>query len=411
MAQIKKIIAEFKIPIKEVLIAPNLVKDCFFLLNKINLENKKTLIVSDQNTYQIAGKNIFDSIVNNGNKHCQSLIMQSPKADEADVLKIINQAQNDNLIIAVGSGTINDLCKIASFRLQIPYIVFGTAPSMNGYASSNASITVGGRKTSFPAHLATAIYLDLNILIKAPTRLIKAGIGDSLCLSTCHFDWLLSHLILQTTYNQIPFDLLRENYQKLISFSATTDQNFIETLAKTLIISGFGMYICGGSYPASQAEHLIAHYIEIKYPKIAENSYHGEQIAVCTLSVADLQEKILQQKNLQIRPTNFNKNDLEEIFDKKLTEHFFDEINKKAINDDDTKKINQNLQDNWLNIKTKLQKAFISKDELLKCYRQFALPENCEEIGFEKPIYNQALTNSNLIRNRFTSLDLIKIII
>ena len=423
---ITKIIAKFKIPIQEILIARNLIDGAADLLFNLHIKKQKILLVTDQNIYPIAQR-----IINQ--LSCQSLVLQSPKADEKTVLEIIDYAQSYDLIVAVGSGVINDLCKVASYRLKIPYIIFGTAPSMNGYASANASITVEGSpclsgkslpinflwqtmgghgyKTSIPAHLPTAIYLDLDVLENAPLRLIKSGIGDSLCFSTCQFDWLLSHLILDTHYNLAPFDLLQTHYQKLLAANSINDQNFIQTLAETLIISGLGMYICGGSYPASQAEHLIAHYIEILYPKIAQNTYHGEQIAVCTLSVADLQEKILQQENLQIRTTNFNQNDLKKIFDKNLAEHFFSEINKKAIDDKLVQKINQNLQTNWHTIKAELQKTFISKNDLLKSYKKFALPEKCGDIGFDQKIYNQALTNSNLIRDRFTSLDLIKIII
>ncbi|MES2677452.1 MAG: iron-containing alcohol dehydrogenase [Pseudomonadota bacterium] len=414
--RIKEIITEFKIPIQEILIARNLIDEAADLIFNLHITKQKILLVTDQNIYPIAQR-IIDQL------SCPSLVLQSPKADEANVAEIIHHAQSHDLIIAVGSGVINDLCKVASFRLKIPYIIFGTAPSMNGYASANASITVGGSpylggaslrqqtmgvhgyKTSIPAHLPTAIYLDLDVLENAPLRLIKSGIGDSLCFSTCQFDWLLSHLILGTYYNPTPFDLLKSHYQQL-----TTHDLQLTTLTEMLIISGLGMYICGGSYPASQAEHLIAHYIEILYPQIAQNTYHGEQIAVCTLSVAELQEKILQQENLQIRATNFNQNDLEKIFDKDLAEHFFSEINKKAIDENLANKINQHLQANWHNIRAELQKTFISKNDLLKSYRKFALPEKCEEIGFEEKIYNQALTNAHLIRNRFTSLDLEKIV-
>ncbi len=402
--RIKEIIAEFKIPIQEILIARNLIDGALDLLFNLHITKQKILLVTDQNIYPIAQKIIYKL-------SCQSLILQSPKADETTVLEIINYAQSYDLIIAVGSGVINDLCKVASFRLNIPYIIFGTAPSMNGYASANASITVDSHKTSIPAHLPIAIYLDLDVLENAPLRLIKSGIGDSLCFSTCQFDWLLSHLILDTNYNWIPFDLLQPHYQKLIDADSINEQNFIRTLAETLIISGLGMYICGGSYPASQAEHLIAHYIEILYPQIAQNTYHGEQISVCTLSAVDLQEKILLQENLQIKATNFDKNYVDKIFKKELAEHFFAEISKKAIDEKAAQKINRNLQRNWVAIKAELQKTFISKSDLLKSYEKFALPKNCEEIGFDQKIYNQALGNAHLIRNRFTSLDLIKIII
>ncbi|MCE3255668.1 MAG: egsA [Rickettsiaceae bacterium] len=403
MVPIKEIIKEFNIPIKEILIAQDLTNQVAELLAGIGFIDKKILLVSDQNIFTIA-KKISDQIT------CQSLILQNPKADQENLSKIIKTISDHNLVIAVGSGTINDLCKLASFKKQIPYIIFGTATSMNGYASANASITIDSHKTSLPAHLPSAIYLDLELLQNAPLRLIKSGIGDSMCFSTCQFDWLLSHLILRTKYDATPFDLLAPYYQKLIGITSIEDKQFIQTLAEILIVSGLGMYISGGSYPASQAEHLVAHYIEILHPEIASKSYHGEQISVCTLSIAELQEKLLQQENLQITVSNFDQIILEKIFGKKLAEHFFSEISKKAIDKKRAEEINQELGQNWHKIRSQLQNVFITKNQLLKFYRHFGLPEDSEKIGFERKIYDQALSNANLIRNRFTILDLIKII-
>lgn len=396
--QIKEILSKFNIPIQEVLIAQNLCRKATELITNLGFSKTKKLLITDQNIFPLAQK-----IVNQID--CETLILENPKPDEKNIAHIISVAKDFDLIIAFGSGTINDLCKISSFNLNIPYIVFGTAASMNGYASANASIITNSYKTSLPAHLPTAIYLDLEILKNAPERLTKSGIGDSLCLSTCQFDWLLSHLLLDTYYDETPFDLLKSHYQKLTTYDLQ-----LTILVEMLIISGLGMYICKGSYPASQAEHLIAHYLEIKYPQITQNSYHGEQIAVTTLSVAQIQEQILAQENLQITESAFTENYVLETFGNDLGKHFYSEINKKKINHKKAQEINQNLQKNWQEIKNHLQKTFITKNQLLQFYKQFDLIINPEEIGFIKLIYDEALNNAYLIRNRFTSLDLIKII-
>ena len=103
-------------------------------------------------------------------------------------------------LIAVGSGTINDLCKYASALDGKPYAVFATAPSMNGYTSVNAAITVEGHKKSLPAQAAAGVFFDLEVLAAAPVRLIRAGLGDSVCRCTAQADWLLAHLLLGRPY-------------------------------------------------------------------------------------------------------------------------------------------------------------------------------------------------------------------
>ena len=323
---IQEIIYKYQIPIQKIIISDNPYPD----FQKFSA-GKNFLLVSDQNIYPL-----FQDKISADKK----LILQSPHADLQTVESIMEQAENSDLIVGIGSGTINDLCKLTSFNKKIPYVIFASAPSMNGYSSANASIMVDGHKKSLPAHLPIAIFADLEILQNAPERLIKSGLGDSLCFSTCHFDWLLSHLILNTKFNREIFDLLAPYHQKLF-FQEFSSKNLIENL----IVSGLGMYIAEGSYPASQGEHLVAHYLEMKYPNLAGKSFHGEQIAVTTLTAAEIQEKILSQENLQIKSNKIDLNYLRKIFlDEKLAQHCLEELEAKKISEGQAKIANQN----WL---------------------------------------------------------------
>src|SRR4029434_9336943 len=79
------------------------------------------------------------------------VLPEHPHADDATVERLRAATASADALVAVGSGTINDLCKFVSARDRKPYVVFGTAPSMNGYTSLNAAITVHGHKKSLPA--------------------------------------------------------------------------------------------------------------------------------------------------------------------------------------------------------------------------------------------------------------------
>ena len=57
------------------------------------------------------------------------------------------------------------------------------------------------------------------------------------------------------------------------------------------------MTLCGGSYPASQSEHLIAHYLDMLGQDLPL-AYHGEHIAVTTITVARLQERVARSARL-----------------------------------------------------------------------------------------------------------------
>src|SRR5439155_7608193 len=211
--------------------------------------------------------------------------------DMATVEQVRARTRGASAIAAVGSGTINDLCKYAAFLDRKPYVVFGTAPSMNGYTSISAAITEHGHKKSLPANAALGVFLDLEVLSKAPLRMIRAGLGDSVCRPTAQADWLLAHLLFDRRYRIAPFRLLEGDEALLLAKAGALvagDVGAMEILARTLVLSGLGMTICGGSHPASQGEHLISHYIDMLGEPSWPAAFHGEHIAVTTLTMARL---------------------------------------------------------------------------------------------------------------------------
>ena len=100
-----------------------------------------------------------------------------------------------DVIIAVGSGTLNDLCKFSSFQLGLDYMVFATAPSMDGFVSIGAALITNYVKTTYQAHVPLAVIGDTDILAAAPMEMITAGLGDILGKYTCLLDWKMAHII------------------------------------------------------------------------------------------------------------------------------------------------------------------------------------------------------------------------
>ncbi len=128
-----------------------------------------------------------------GRYEITSLVLPANSAaDDATVARLRAGAGPVDAYVAIGSGTINDLTKYASALEGKPYCVFATAPSMNGYVSLTASITVHGHKLTLPAQAPSGAFFDLGVLADAPARMIRAGLGDSICRTTAQADWLLS---------------------------------------------------------------------------------------------------------------------------------------------------------------------------------------------------------------------------
>ncbi|MFR3345544.1 MAG: iron-containing alcohol dehydrogenase [Anaerobutyricum sp.] len=101
-----------------------------------------------------------------------------------------------DVIIAIGSGTLNDLCKFSSFQLGLDYMIFATAPSMDGFVSIGAALITDYVKTTYQAHVPLAVIGDTDILAAGSDGDDYClGLGDILGKYTCLLDWKMAHII------------------------------------------------------------------------------------------------------------------------------------------------------------------------------------------------------------------------
>src|SRR5262245_18986902 len=113
---------------------------------------KPALIVADTRTFAVAGQSILKLLRAAGQPCPEPFIYKDPAPyAEHDYVVALEQAltPTDANPVAVGSGTINDLAKLAAHRCGRQYISVGTAASMDGYTAFGASITYRGSKQTF----------------------------------------------------------------------------------------------------------------------------------------------------------------------------------------------------------------------------------------------------------------------
>jgi glycerol-1-phosphate dehydrogenase [NAD(P)+] len=365
-------------------------------------------VVSDPTTRDALGRRIeraaaavadIDSIV----------LPEHPHADADLAEKIAKSAGSADALIAVGSGTINDLCKYAGALAGKPYAVFATAPSMNGYTSVNAAITRHGHKKSIQAQGAAGVFIDLEVFAAAPPRMIRSGLGDSLCRPTAQADWLLAHLLFGLPYRRAPFALLAEDEALLFAEPEgllAGDLDAMARLARTLVLSGFGMTICGGSYPASQGEHLIAHYLEMMMDPSLPASFHGEQIAVTTLTMARLQERMLAGPPPIVRPPALDAAYFDAHYGPTTGRSCWQEFAAKRLDDDKAAALNERLAGSWTRIVEEIAEIAVPAATLHETVRRIGGPSTAEDLGLPRELYRDAVVHAREIRDRFTFLDL-----
>ncbi len=370
----------------------------------------KIAIVSDDRTHIAAGAEVESMLARNKNMQVYSVVIPDNINASLENCELISAYANScDLIIAVGSGTINDLCKFSSYQMGKNYICIPTAPSVNGYTSSTASMEVAGIKKSLQAHLPLAIFMDIDVLVLAPERLIISGFGDSLATYTARADWLLSNFIFGTNYNEFIYDIVKNDFSDLLkNHKKILARNFdaMKNLARVLILSGLGMHLAGSSAPASQSEHLISHYFEMMYKDEIPHTYHGEQIAVTTLAVAKLQEKILHLDELQINPIIHTEKPILKNFGEEIGKKLIEEIKNKEIGDRKCEEINRKLKSEWKNLKAKILQNYISADDIEDKLKGINGPYTYKHLGWSNEQFQNAFYNSVFLRDRFTFLDL-----
>lgn len=395
------------VPTRAVVIAPGLLDEALTRLKTLDL-GSRFAVVSDATTYALLGREVERGL--RSWAAVESVVLPGrPHADRATAEAIRARAKACDAFVAVGAGTINDLCKYAGALDNKPYAVFATAPSMNGYTSVNAAITVDGHKKSLPAQGAAAVFMDLDVLAAAPARMIRSGLGDSLCRPTAQADWLLAHLLLDQPYREAPFALLREDEAALFAEPEALlegDCAALARLARTLALSGFGMTIAGGSYPASEGEHLISHYAEMMGDPAWPENFHGEQIGVATLTMARLQERMLEGAAPRLRPCPLRESDLIAHFGPKLGRACWQAYAKKRLDAKKAEALNARLACSWALIRTRIEAIHVPAHALERVLSAAGAPRRPEDLSWPRAFYREAVIHAREIRERYTFLDL-----
>ncbi len=203
-----------------------------------------------------------------------------------------------DLIIGVGSGVINDIGKILSNVSGRNYIIVGTAPSMDGYASATSSMSMDGLKVTLNSRCADVIIGDIEILKCAPERMLKSGLGDMLAKYVSIAEWRIAHLITGEYYCEAVAQLIRSALQTCVDHAEgllKREDEAIRAVFEGLVIGGVAMAYAGVSRPASGVEHYFSHVWDMRALEFGTQvDLHGIQCATATLTVVKLYEKVKQ---------------------------------------------------------------------------------------------------------------------
>ena len=371
-------------------------------------KNEKLAVVSDRYTFEVLGRRIGAALRSEGFA-IEEIVWKKPHADIESVEDLRHLTRHSDALIAVGSGTVNDSVKYASFLDKRRYSVFPTSPQL-AYGTPTASISFGGFKKSITALPAQGVFFDLSVISQCPIRLTRSAFADLICRTTAQVDWLMSHLLFGTKYRKLPFILLAYDEDGLFNHAKALQEGEFAAfgiLARTCALMGLAICIANSSHPGSMGEHMMSHYIDMFFNDVNPNTLHGEQVGVTSLTMSRLQNRILSRDIPPVlEPTKIEEADMIARYGKEIGQQCIKELKNKALDRIQADRINRYLAENWESFAKQLRAVMLPSERLWKAMKEIdAIRTGCD-LGLPKAFYQEVVLFSREVRDRFTMLDM-----
>ncbi len=266
------------------------------------VDGRRVVVISDQRTWGIAGRNAHDILKKSQWSVSHILVPDTnhggPVCDNVTHDWLNKSLPPADIALAAGSGVVNDLTKWSAFDHDIPYVVMATAASMNGYTAANVAPTLNGVKTLIRARAPLAVLAVPSIIVEAPFEMTAAGLGDVIAKPVSTTDWMLNHIFNGEhfcRYCSEIFSIVEPNYLDHPEDVKDRKPSAIEALFNALLYSGIAMTIMGTSAPASGGEHLLSHTLDMMSSVDGvPHDFHGRQVGLGTLFASALYERIFR---------------------------------------------------------------------------------------------------------------------
>ena len=389
---------------------------------KQSFGDQSAVIVADENTYAAAGGRVHDCFLSAGRAMAPAYLFPGQPvlyADYKNVLEVEAALRELNAVpVAVGSGTINDIVKLATHRLGRKYMVVATAASMDGYTAFGAAITRDGYKQTMTCPAPYAVLADLEVLANAPHKMTASGYADLLGKITAGADWLLADALESEPIERQAWSLVQDSLRAWTAdpqLLQSQDQQAIGNLVEGLVLTGLSMQAIQSSRPASGSEHLISHLWEMQETSHGAVS-HGFKVGLGSIASASLYERLLARDLgvLDIAAICRAWPERATVEQAARQVHANPTIAGKAVEQSLAKYIDAGqlrqrlelLRERWPNLRQRLQTQLMTANQLRQLLKAAGCPTHPSEIGKDLAQLKASFTLARQIRSRYTVLDL-----
>ena len=392
---------------------------------------KRAIVVCDPRTKAAAGETVEKLLAEAGVAVSEYVLEPGGKTFHADyhyaaeVREAIKAAgvekDGDTIVpVAVGSGVVNDLAKLASGEIGIPYMVVATAASVDGYSSFGAAIrSPEGAKKTYACPAPRAILADLDVMRTAPAWMAASGFADLMAKVPAGADWILAYELGATPWHDSSWHTVQDGLKAAIGDPegvAAMKTGPLTRFVEGLMLGGFAMQDMQSSRPASGAEHLFSHLLEMRdHTFKGEIVPHGIQVGVFTLFMCRVYEEMLafDYTKLDVEACLGNWKPLAEqeaegaaaFAGTKFPEIGVKAVQAKFIDREATRARLEDFKARWPQIKARLEGQLVPSAEIERRLRVAGAPATPEEIGSTVAASLADARKTIFMRDRYMALD------
>ncbi|MGV8983611.1 sn-glycerol-1-phosphate dehydrogenase [Clostridium sp.] len=385
-------------------------------------EGEKVFIIEDTHTFEVTGEKVEELLKDKFKVSKYVFNEEHLHPNEITLGRLLLEIPMDtSLIIAVGSGTINDISRFLGYKLRIPYVIVGTAPSMDGYASVVSPLVCDGVKITYDGVYPLAIVCDIDIMKGAPMQMLQAGLGDILGKYTALADWHIANALNGEYFCAEVEKLVLSSLKKCEEAAAgvtSRDSKTVENITEALILSGIAIGMVGASRPASGGEHYLSHCYEMIFMNSGENTkwLHGNTVGVGVGVVAyafkfakDLDiDKMRKTGDYLKLDKNKWKQNITDVFTTSATNIIDFKQGSINFNEEERKASMDKIFTNWVHIKKICDVNVPEPMEIIKTLKKAGAVWNPRDLGLSKELFKKSLIAAKDMRNRYGILQLLE---
>jgi glycerol-1-phosphate dehydrogenase [NAD(P)+] len=393
-------------------------------------DDARAVLICDENTLSVAGVAVQHSLEEADRAPVERFVFPGRPvlyADYENIEKLVGWLkEHQGTPVAVGSGTLNDIVKRAAFECERPYMTVATAASMDGYASFGASITKDGFKHTMECPAPRAVLADLATLVEAPARMTSSGYGDLLAKIPAGGDWIVADVLEVEPIEPKAWELVQEPLRDATGRPGDLragDRAAMEGLIDGLIMSGLAMQATSSSRPASGAEHQFSHLWEMEglgqHPENDDEPplSHGFKVGIGTVSISalygvalELDLSALDAAAIAARWPSWEEVERrvrEAHPDPRLTDRVIEQSRAKYV---DARQLEERLtllRQRWPALRDRLREQLLPAEVVREQLQLAGCPTTPGEIGVEIDRFKATYRRAQMIRSRYTVLDLL----